>query len=309
MVSLEYNKEVPSIALSKPIVAIVGRPNVGKSALFNRLAGKRIAIVEGLPGTTRDRILSDISLWGREITLVDTGGLEPRPGCTMVQRIKDQVETAIAEADVILFATDVRDGVTPTDREIADRLRRWGKPTVLVANKADNQKQESQAVEFYQLGVGDPVAVSAYHGRGLDELWERVIALLPPPSPAYAEPELMKVAIVGRPNVGKSTLLNAILGVERAIVDPSPGTTRDAIDTIFWYNNQRLMLIDTAGIRRRGHIEKGIDQYSVLRALRAIERADVALLVTDAKEAITAQDMHIAGYIQQSLKVIVRKRN
>jgi len=286
-------------------VAIVGRQNVGKSTLVNRLAGKRVAIVEDLPGTTRDRVFADVSWQGVTFTLVDTGGLEPRPHSTITQEVKEQVEIAIAEADAVIFLVDVKDGLTPSDMEIADRLRRSSKPILLVANKADNAKLEAGVVEFYELGLSEPLAISAYHGQGSAELLDRIIALLPAPSPTEAEAEVIKVAIVGRPNVGKSMLLNALLGGERAIVDDVPGTTRDAIDTLFDFDGQSVLLIDTAGIRRRGKLVKGIEKYSVLRALRAIDRADVALLVLDATELVTAQDTHIAGYIQQAAKGIV----
>lgn len=291
--------------MSKPIVAIIGRQNVGKSTLLNRVAGKPIAITEDLPGTTRDRIFANVLWQGGEFTVVDTGGLELKPRSTIAQEVKAQVEVAITEADVITFLVNVRDGVMPSDLEIADMLRQAGKPTVLAANKADNVKFESEAVEFYKLGLGEPLAISAYHGRGTAELLDRIISLLPTPPPAEIEPEVMKVAVVGRPNVGKSTLLNALLGSERAIVDEAPGTTRDAIDTLFDFDGQSVLLIDTAGIRRRGRLGTGVDRYSVIRALRAIDRADIALLVIDATEPVTAQDMHIAGYIQQAAKGIV----
>jgi len=286
-------------------VAIIGRQNVGKSTLLNRVAGKPIAIVENLPGTTRDRIFASVSWQGVGFIMVDTGGLELRPRFTIDQEVKEQVEVAITEADVIIFLVDVRDGVIPADLEIADMLRQASKPIVLVANKADNPRLEANAVEFYELGLGEPLAISAYHGRGTAELLDRVVALLPVPSVVKAGPGIMKVAIVGRPNVGKSMLLNALLGGERAIVDDVPGTTRDAIDTIFDFDGQNVLLIDTAGIRRRGRLGVGIERYSVIRALRAIDRADVALFVLDATELATAQDMHIAGYIQQAAKGIV----
>ena len=291
--------------MSKPIVAIVGRQNVGKSTLLNRLAGKRVAIVEDLPGTTRDRVFADVSWQEVAFTLVDTGGLEPRPHSTIAQEVKEQVEIAIAEADAVIFLVDVKDGLNPSDLEVADRLRRSSKPILLVANKADNTKLEAGAVEFYELGLGEPLAISAYHGQGTAELLDKIIVLLPAPLPTEAEAEIIKVAIVGRPNVGKSMLLNALLGGERAIVDDVPGTTRDAIDTLFDFDGQSVLLIDTAGIRRRGRLGKGIEKYSVLRALRAIDRADVVLLVLDATELMTAQDTHIAGYIQQAAKGIV----
>jgi len=291
--------------VNKPIVAIIGRQNVGKSTLLNRMAGKPIAITADLPGTTRDRIFANVLWQGGEFTVVDTGGLELKPQSTITQEVKEQVEVAITEADVITFLVNVRDGVMPSDLEIADMLRQAGKPTVLVANKADNARLESEAVEFYELGLGEPLAISAYHGRGTTELLDRIISLLPTPPPAEIEPEVMKVAVVGRPNVGKSTLLNALLGSERAIVDEAPGTTRDAIDTSFDFDGQNVLLIDTAGIRRRGRLGTGVERYSVIRALRAIDRADIALLVIDATEPLTAQDMHIAGYIQQAAKGIV----
>jgi len=291
--------------MSKPIVAIVGRPNVGKSTLFNRLVGQPFAIVTDQPGTTRDRIIADVSWQGVDFTVVDTGGLEPRPGSQMAQLVKDQVEIAIEEADVVIFIVSVLDGVTAADLEIADLLRRSSKPMVLAANKADNPARRSQALEFYQLGMGDPLPVSAYHGSGTGELLSQVVSLLPPPTPAPPQPQMMKVAIVGRPNVGKSSLLNAILGQERAIVTEVPGTTRDAIDTIFEYGEDKVLLIDTAGIRRRGRVERGVESYGVIRALRAIERADLALLVLEATELITAQDLHVAGYLQQSCKGVV----
>jgi len=293
------------VEVSKPIVAIIGRQNVGKSTLLNRVAGKPIAIVEDLPGTTRDRIFANVSWQGIEFTIVDTGGLELRPETNIAQGVKEQVEAAITEADVIVFLVDVRDGVMPSDQEIADMLRRVSKPLVLAANKADNTKLETEAVEFYRLGLGEPLAISAYHGRGTAELLDRVIPLLPSPPLVEAEPEIMKVAIVGRPNVGKSMLLNVLLGGERVIVDEIPGTTRDAIDTLLDFEGESVLLIDTAGIRRRGRVGVGVERYSVLRALRAIDRADIALLVLDATELAMAQDMHIAGYIQQAAKGIV----
>jgi GTP-binding protein len=289
----------------KPVVAIVGRANVGKSTLFNRLSGGSVAIVEDLPGTTRDRVFADVSWQGREVTLVDTGGLELKPGSSLAQKVKGQVEAAIVEADVIVFVVDVRDGVIAADSEIADRLRGCDKPVVLVANKADNPGMESQIAGFYQLGVGTPLAISAQHGRGVNELLQAVSPLLPEPSVGFVDSDGPKLAIVGRPNVGKSMLLNAIVGGERAIVDQVPGTTRDAVDTVFNYRGQELLLIDTAGIRRRGRASRGVEYYSLIRALRAINRCDVALLVTDATEFIAAQDVHIAGYVKQAGKGMV----
>jgi len=288
--------------MSKPIVAIVGRPNVGKSTLFNRLIDDRKAIVEDSPGTTRDLIYADTSWKGFELTLVDSGGLESKPDSNVRQMVKRQVESAIAEADVILFLVDIRDGVIPADEEVVDLLRRSQKPVILAANKVDNLKQQDQILQFYELNMGDPIAISAYHGKGIEELLDKVTDYLPPPTSISPEPELMKIAIVGRPNVGKSTLVNTLVGKERVIVDDIPGTTRDATDTVIVHDDEKIALIDTAGIRRRGRIEQGVEQYSSIRALRAIERADVALLLADAVEGITAQDIHILGHIHQAYK-------
>ena len=288
--------------MPKPVVAIIGRPNVGKSTLFNRLLGMRKAIVEDLPGTTVDRIHSDISWEGRDLTLVDCGGLEANPGPTMRRKVRDQVEKAIAGADLLLFLVDARDGVVPADGETADIVRRAGKPMMLVVNKVESPKQEAQVAQFYELGMGDPIPISAYHGHGIHELMQKVFERLPPPTPASAEPESMKIAIVGRPNVGKSLLLNTLLGEERVVVDEVPGTTRDTIDTVLQYKGEMVTLIDTAGIRRRGRIDQGIERYSFQRTADAIERADIALLVVDAVEGITAQDIHILGYIHKAFK-------
>jgi len=291
--------------VSKPIVAIVGRQNVGKSTLLNRVAGKPLAIVADLPGTTRDRVFAPVFWQGVEFTLVDTGGLELAPSSTVAQGVKEQVDMAITEADVIIFLVDVKTGVVPSDLEVADILRQVQKPLLLVANKADNAKLEARAVEFYELGLEEPLVISAYHGRGTAELLDRIVSLLPAPLPVETEPEVMKVAIIGRPNVGKSMLLNALVGGKRAIVDDVPGTTRDAVDTLVDFDGQSVLLIDTAGIRRRGRIGAGVERYSVIRALRAIDRADIVLLVLDATETVTAQDTHIAGYIQQAAKGVV----
>lgn len=291
--------------MSKPIAAIIGRQNVGKSTLLNRVARKPLAIVEDLPGTTRDRIFADVSWQGVEFTMVDTGGLEMKPRSLIAQVTKEQAEVAIAEADVIIFLVDVKDGMIPPDLEIADIIRQANKPTLLVINKVDNDKLEHEAAGFYELGLGEPATISAYHRRGIAELLDKIVALLPSPPPAEARREAIRVAIVGRPNVGKSMLVNAILGEKRVIVDDTPGTTRDAVDTLFDFEGQNVLLIDTAGIKRRGRLGTGVEWYSAIRALRAINRADVVLLVLDATELLTAQDMHIAGYIQQAAKGIV----
>jgi GTP-binding protein len=291
--------------MSKPIVAIVGRPNTGKSTLLNRVAGKRLAITEDQPGTTRDRNLADVSWGAKEFTLVDTGGLEIKPSSTIARGIKAQIETAIRDADVIIDLVDVKDGVTPPDHEVADMLRKANKPVILVANKADNDRLETAALEFYELGLGEPLAISAYHGRGVADLLDKITALLTTPPPAEPQTEAIKVAIVGRPNVGKSMLLNTLIGEERAIVDETPGTTRDAVDTQFDFNGQSVLLIDTAGIRRRGRVKAGVEKYSVLRSMRAIDRADIVLLVLDGSEMTAAQDAHIAGYIHDAAKGMI----
>ena len=291
--------------MTRPVVAIIGRQNVGKSTLLNRLAGKQIAIIEDLPGTTRDRVITAISWQDTEFTLVDTGGLELQPDTPISRGINEQINTAIGEADVIIFMVNVRDGVTPMDEDIAGMLRRTNKPVILTANKADNNKQEADAVEFYALGMGEPMAISAHHGRGTTDLLDKIVALLPLPQAETEDQDSMKIAIVGRPNVGKSALLNALLGEQRVIVDDTPGTTRDAIDTNLDYKGQNVLLIDTAGIKRKGRQGTGVDKYSVIRSLRAIERADIALLVVDASEPFTAQDVHIGGYIREMAKGIV----
>ena len=290
--------------MTKPIVAIIGRPNVGKSTLFNRLVGKRVAIIEDEPGTTRDRIYADISWNEKTFSIVDTGGLLPDPSSDIENLIKSQVITAIEEADVIVFVLDVLDGITVLDKEVAELLRRSGKPLVLVANKADNEQRGYGSAQFYELALGDPIPISAYHGKGVSELLDKVVQQLPQFT-LEAEQDIMKIAIVGRPNVGKSMLLNAILGKERVIVSDKPGTTRDAIDTIFERDGERILIIDTAGIRRRGQIDRGIERYSVDRASHAIDRSDVTLLVTEATDLLAAQDVHIAGFVCEAYKGLV----
>jgi GTP-binding protein len=289
----------------KPLICIVGRPNVGKSTLFNRLAGAPIAIVEDMPGTTRDRVFASTNLLGRDVTLIDTGGLQPQPGDRISTKIKQQVETAINESDAVVFMVDVREGVVSADFEIADQLRKLGKPVVLVANKAETENLRASSVEFYKLGMGDPIPVSAHHGKGILELQERLINSLPETGPAEEKDGIPKLAIVGRPNVGKSMLLNKLVGEERSIVDSEAGTTRDAVDTIVKYGDMEVILIDTAGLRKRGKIGMGLEYYTLVRTLRAIDRCDVALLVMDAGDFITAQDTHIAGYIKEAWKGIV----
>ncbi|MBI3741635.1 MAG: ribosome biogenesis GTPase Der [Chloroflexi bacterium] len=297
--------------MSKPLVAIVGRPNVGKSTLFNRLIGHRLAIVSDWAGTTRDRLYADMEFGDREFTLVDTGGImfgdtRDLPGTPneILASVRAQAEAAIDAADAIIFLVDVEQGIHPHDLEIAQILRRAAKPIFLSINKCDNDARRLDAAEFYQLGLGDLFPLSAYHGIGVGDLLDAVLARLPRAiaDDARAVP---RIAIVGRPNVGKSSLLNAILGEERAIVSEIPGTTRDALDTEFQWGDQPLVLIDTAGLRKRGHIESGIEKYSVLRALRAIQRAEVALLVIDATQGVEAQDQHVASYILDAGKAVV----
>ena len=290
----------------KPIVAIVGRPNVGKSTLFNRLVGQPLAITEDVPGTTRDRIYAEAEWSGTEFVVVDTGGLDLASHEDLVARIRAQAQEAIDEADVIVFVTDVVDGVTAGDHDVAAVLRRTNKPVLLAVNKADSAKRRLNVSEFYELGLGDPFPISSLHGTGTGDLLDAVVqALSDLPQPEEAEVEAVKIAIVGRPNVGKSLLLNTLLGEERSIVSDIPGTTRDAIDTRLRWRGQDVLLIDTAGIRRRGRIEQGVEKYSVLRTLRAISRADVVLLLLDGAEGITDQDAHVAGYVLEEHKSVV----
>jgi GTP-binding protein len=311
----------------KPIVALVGRPNVGKSTLFNRLVGERHAIVEDLPGTTRDRLYGDAEWTGVPFVIVDTGGIEPlreRSGRTQslaptlasaskgfVTEIRTQAELAIEEADVIIFLVDVKDGLSAADEDVAALLRNTDKPVILAANKADNAERRMDALEFYSLGLGEPHPISAYHGTGTGDLLDIVIEHLPKVAVDEDEgDDSLHIAIVGRPNVGKSSLLNALLGHERAIVSDIAGTTRDAVDTHLTWDGRDVILVDSAGIRRRGRIERGIEKYSVMRALRAIGRADVVLLVLDATAGVTAQDAHIGGYILEegrSLIIVINK--
>jgi GTPase len=296
----------------KPLVAIVGRPNVGKSTFFNRMIGERIAIVEDMPGTTRDRLYGDTDWNGRDFTLIDTGGLElgggipvgqvglsGQPGDIM-KHVTSQVQLAIEEADVIIFMVDAQAGITAADEEVADLLRRSEKPVILTANKADNAKRRMDAVEFYALGVGEPIDISSIQGVGTGDLLDLIVEALPPAEEMEEEEEegVPRIAIIGRPNVGKSSLLNAIMGEQRSIVSAVPGTTRDTIDTEFEYEGRKIKLIDTAGIRRRGRIGPGVEKYSVLRSTRAI-------LLIDASEGLAAQDTHIAGVVHEQAKGVI----
>ncbi|HZS94410.1 MAG TPA: ribosome biogenesis GTPase Der [Chloroflexota bacterium] len=291
--------------MTKPLIALVGRPNVGKSTLFNRLVGERVAIVEDVPGTTRDRLYGEFEWNGRELAVVDTGGLLPDRAEPISEDIYAQAQVAIEEAEVIVFLVDVRTGATSLDREIADLLRRTRKPVVVAVNKADNVQQEIGALEFHELGLGDPVAFSALRGISTGDLLDRVVELVPPAEVEPSNPEVARVAIVGRPNVGKSSLLNVLAGENRSVVSPVPGTTRDAVDTDIVYDNREIVLVDTAGIRRPGKVGLGIERYSVLRAMRAISRADVAVLVIDATQPLVAQDAHVAGFVQEEGKGLV----
>lgn len=290
---------------ARPIVALVGRPNVGKSTLFNRLLGRREAIIEDRPGTTRDRLYADLDWDGLLVTLVDTAGLDPRPDEGIQTGVQDQARMAIEEADLILFMVDAASGITAADQEVAQILREAEQPVLLVANKADNRNRELNTTEFYTLGLGDPIPVSAHHATGLDDLHDEAERVLPPPGPAPVALPGTGIAVVGRPNVGKSMLVNAVLGRERVLVSPIPGTTRDAVDTPLTFRDAPMTLIDTAGIRRSGRVEVGVEKYSVMRALRAVGRADVAVLVLDATEGPTAQDAHVAGYVREAYKGLV----
>ena len=298
---------MPTLSAPKPIVAIVGRPNVGKSTLFNRLTGRRIAIVEPTPGVTRDRLYEDCEWFGHPFVLIDTGGiqLEKAP---FAEQIRQQADFAMSEAHVIIFLVDGREGLTYLDYEIADILRRTGKPVVLVVNKVESKRREEDAIEFYALGFDDPFTISALHGMDVDFMLDRIVELLPPPPKVLdddEEEERLHVAIVGRPNVGKSSLLNAILAEERAIVSDIAGTTRDALDIHYQWNETAFTLTDTAGIRRKSKVEEDIEYYSVVRAFGAIDRCDVAVVMIDALDGVTDQDKRIAGYAHENGRGIV----
>lgn len=284
----------------KPIVAIVGRPNVGKSTLFNRLIGHRRAMVDDTPGVTRDRNYAQINRFDKPFILVDTGGFEPVTSDRMLQQMREQSSMAMEEADVILFMMDARSGLTPADVEVAHMLRRVKKPVFYVINKVDGDRLENESAEFYSLGVEHFYTISAEHNRGVVDLIENLLDVFPPADPREADDELTKIAVVGRPNVGKSSLVNRLLGFERVVANPTPGTTRDSIDTLFMCNKKPYLLIDTAGIRRKGKTTEKLEKYSVVDSLRSIERADVVLMVIDAAEGVTEQDERIAGYIHEA---------
>lgn len=291
--------------MAKPLVAIVGRPNVGKSTFFNRIAGKRIAIVEDTPGVTRDRIYADAAWLDYNFTLIDTGGIEPAREDIIGVQMRRQAELAIETADVIVFLVDGREGLTHADREVAEMLRRSSKPIVLGVNKIDHKKYEEAGYEFYELGLGDPITISAEQGLGLGDILDAVVADFPKNARDGAE-EGTNVAVVGKPNVGKSSLVNLLLGNERTIVSDIPGTTRDSIDTPFRYQGKDYVLVDTAGIRRKRSIEDdSIERYSVIRSLSAIRRADIVLIVVDANDGLSEQDVRIAGYVHEEGKASV----
>ncbi|HEX3175575.1 MAG TPA: ribosome biogenesis GTPase Der [Methylomirabilota bacterium] len=289
----------------RPIIAIVGRPNVGKSTLFNRMIGRRQALVRDVPGVTRDRLYGQVQFERWQATVVDTGGFDPGSTEPLIEGVRKQVLTAVEEADLIAFAVDARAGATALDLEIARILRRANKPVVLVANKVDDRAQEPAVAELYRLGFGDPVGVSAEHGRGVAELLE----VLRDRTPASVAPRggsrPVAVAVIGRPNVGKSSLVNAMIGTDRVLVHEEPGTTRDAVDTAFTYEGRPYVLVDTAGIRRKGRVTEPLEKLAVVMALKSLERCDVALLVVDASDGLSAQDAHIAGYAHEAGRAIV----
>lgn len=294
----------------KPLVAIVGRPNVGKSTLFNRIVGKRIAIIEDTPGVTRDRIYGDAEWLTHNFTVIDTGGIEPDSDDIILAQMRRQAELAIETSHVIVFVVDGREGLTAADMEVSEMLRRCKKPIVLCVNKVDHVKYEDMAYDFYSLGIGEPVTISAEQGLGIGDLLDEVCKYFPAIE-ADEESETISIAVVGKPNVGKSSLVNALLGQERTIVSNIPGTTRDAIDTPFKYNGKDYVLIDTAGIRRKRAVgDENVERYSVIRSLAAIRRCDVALIVIDAEQGLSEQDVRIAGYVHEEGKasvVIVNK--
>ena len=292
--------------MSKPIVAVVGRPNVGKSTLFNALAGENISIVKDTPGVTRDRIYADVSWLNHNFTLIDTGGIEPDSGDIILSQMREQAQIAIDTADVIIFMTDVKQGLVDSDGKVADMLRRSKKPVVLCVNKVDSyQKFIADVYEFYNLGIGDPMPISAANRQGIGDMLDEVIKYFPDGSEDEEEDERPKVAIVGKPNVGKSSIINKLTGENRVIVSDIAGTTRDAIDTDIVYNGKEYVFIDTAGLRRKNKIKEELERYSIIRTVTAVERADVVLMVIDATEGITEQDAKIAGIAHDRGKGIV----
>lgn len=292
--------------MPKPIIAIVGRPNVGKSALFNKLIGQRLSIVEDTPGVTRDRIYGESDWNGRKFTLIDTGGIEPRTDSEILTFMREQAEIAISHADVIVFLTDIKTGLTASDQEVAGMLQRSGKPIVLAVNKMDSTGNvDPDFYEFYNLGLGDPIAVSAVHGHGTGDLLDECVKYFPPEGDDEEDDDRIQVAIIGKPNVGKSSLTNKILGQQRTIVSNVAGTTRDAIDSYFENETGKYVFIDTAGMRKKSKVDEAIERYSVLRAQMAIERADVCLILIDAQEGVTEQDTKVAGMAHEAGKASI----
>ena len=292
--------------MARPLVAIVGRPNVGKSMLFNRLVGQRLSIVEDTPGVTRDRLYAECEWCGRKFDIVDTGGIEPMTDSEILLFMREQAQIAINAADVIVLVTDIRTGVTAADKDVANMLLRSRKPVVLAVNKADSTGAEDPALyEFYSLGLGDPIAVSAVHGHGTGDLLDECVRYFPEAEEEDEEPDYVKVAVIGKPNVGKSSLINRILGEKRLIVSNVAGTTRDAVDTLFENETGKFMFIDTAGIRRKSKVDERIEKFSVMRAQLAIERADVCLVMIDARDGVTEQDTKIAGLAHEAGKASI----
>lgn len=292
--------------MSKPVVAVVGRPNVGKSTLFNALAGERISIVKDTPGVTRDRIYAEVSWLDMTFTLIDTGGIEPESKDIILSQMREQAQIAIDTADVIIFMTDVRQGLVDADSKVADMLRRSGKPVVLVVNKVDSfEKYMTDVYEFYNLGIGDPIPVSSASRLGIGDMLDEVARHFPEHAEAEEEDERPKVAVVGKPNVGKSSLINHLLGEERVIVSEIAGTTRDAIDTEITWQDREYVFIDTAGLRKKSKIKEELERFSIIRAVTAVERADVVVVVIDATEGVTEQDAKIAGIAHERGKGII----
>lgn len=292
--------------MSKPVVAIVGRPNVGKSTLFNALAGEKISIVKDTPGVTRDRIYADVTWLDKEFTMIDTGGIEPDSRDVILSQMREQAQIAIDTADVILFLTDVRQGLVDADSKVADMLRRSGKPVILVVNKVDNfEKYMPDVYEFYNLGIGDPVPVSAASRLGIGDLLDQVMEHFPEHEAGEEEDDRPRVAIVGKPNVGKSSIINRLLGENRVIVSDVAGTTRDAVDTVIVHDGKEYVFIDTAGLRRKSRIKEELERYSIIRTVTAVERADVVLMVIDAAEGVTEQDAKIAGIAHERGKGVI----
>lgn len=291
--------------MPKPIVAIVGRPNVGKSTLFNKIAGKRIAIVDDTPGVTRDRIYAEAEWIGHQFTIIDTGGIERENGDIILSQMRRQAEIAIETADVIVFIVDGKEGLTASDKEVAEMLRRSSKPIVLVVNKIDSLKDEDNAYEFYNLGIGEPITISATQALGLGDMLDEIVKLFSPYEIDPKEDEYIRIAIVGKPNVGKSSLINSLLGEERVIVSDIPGTTRDAIDSYLENEEGKFILIDTAGLRRKSRIKEEIERYSAVRTIAAIDKAEVCILILDALDGISDQDEKIIGYAHEQGKAIM----